>query len=121
MAIQFVQKFSKQQKRQTIIALILLVTVIFGISFLRGRTGERDLAPELEDTRQLREERVEIDFHKLEDKILRALTPLEGVTPPEAEIGRENPFAPVPFATPTEDILDYSDEETFLDRLLGKE
>lgn len=88
--------FYKKKKREiylAALAIILVLLLIFlWLKFMPGRS-ERPTVIQVGSLEQ-RKEKIQIDFQKLEDQILKDLQPFSPISTPQQDLGRENPFAP---------------------------
>jgi hypothetical protein len=99
MAIQFVQKIPKQKRKPLFFGLVFIIVLAGAIFFWNTKKDKTVIPDLLEETIRIREEAIKINFEKLENEILKALTPFKNIVSPEDApegMGRENPFAPAP-------------------------
>lgn len=112
MAIQFIQKTSHQNKRTIYIGIALIFVIIWAVFFWNSKR-EGGLFLEIsQEVAKVREQRIEINFNKLENEMLKALTPFKKIAPLtefKEKAGRDNPFAPAPIATETPDREEIED------------
>lgn len=92
--------FAQQKKRQNILIIILITSLIVtGFVLYFGFFKERKTPTELyyEENTQAAQEEIKIDFSVLENPLLKDLQPFSEIQPYNTStgaIGRENPFLP---------------------------
>ena len=76
-----------------VLAIVLVLLLIF-LWFKFLRTGSEEPTVIRVSTLEQRAKKIQIDFNKLEDQLLKDLQPFTPISAPEQDLGRENPFAP---------------------------
>lgn len=87
--------FSEGKKKRfySLLALGALVIVLSLVwIFVLRNLGKITVV--LPDAYEIREQKIKIDFTKLENQNLKDLEPFQSIAPPSQQLGRENPFAP---------------------------
>lgn len=92
MAILFYQQKRKQIYLGLLAILLVALLIFIWFKFLRGtKEGLSLIAPV---SIEYRERKIQVDFAKLENELLKDLQPFTAISSPGFELGRDNPFTP---------------------------
>ena len=92
MAILFYEKKKREIYLAALAVVLVLLLVFLWFKFMRG-DSEEPTVTQISSLEQ-RTSKIQVDFKKLEDQLLKNLQPFSPISAPQQELGRENPFAP---------------------------
>ncbi len=87
--------FSEGKKKRFYSLLALgALAIILGLAWIFVLRNLGKITVVLPDASETREQKIKIDFTKLENQKLKDLEPFQPIAPPSQQLGRENPFVP---------------------------